>query len=70
MIVVNGENIRIFTIIILSVVWFYLLNQHLRENESNNWYAIHNNLVFFISVCHTFNNERMESYERGSITRL
>ena len=31
MIVVNGENIRLFIIMILAVVWFYLLNDSLRE---------------------------------------
>ena len=31
MIVVNWENVRIFTIMILSAVWFYLLNDYLRE---------------------------------------
>mgnify|MGYP001246619711 CR=1 FL=1 len=32
MIVVNGENIRLFTIMVLGVVWIYLLNQYLRGN--------------------------------------
>ena len=31
MIVVNWENVRIFTIMVLSAVWFYLLNDYLRE---------------------------------------
>ena len=31
MIVVNGENIRLLLVMILGVVWFYLLNDHLRE---------------------------------------
>jgi hypothetical protein len=29
MIVVNWENVRIFTIMILFAVWFYLLNEYL-----------------------------------------
>ncbi len=33
MIVVNAENIRLFAIIVLSVVWFYLLNIELRSND-------------------------------------
>ena len=33
-IVVNGENIRLFSIIILGTVWFFLLNEYLRnEND-------------------------------------
>ena len=31
MIVINWENVRIFTIMILSAVWFYLLNDYLRQ---------------------------------------
>ena len=31
MIVVNGENIRLFAIMVLSVLWFYLLNQEIRK---------------------------------------
>ena len=31
MIVVNGENIRIFAIMVLAVLWFYLLNQEIRK---------------------------------------
>ena len=31
MIVVNGENVRIFAIMVLAVLWFYLLNQELRK---------------------------------------
>ena len=31
MIIINWENVRIFTIMILSAVWFYLLNDYLRE---------------------------------------
>ena len=31
MIVVNGENIRLFAIMVLAVLWFYLLNQELRK---------------------------------------
>jgi|TARA_B000000609_G_C24109458_1_gene313091 hypothetical protein len=33
MIVVNAENIRLFAIIVLGVIWFYLLNQHLRSSD-------------------------------------
>ncbi len=33
MIVVNAENIRLFAIIVLFVVWFYLLNIELRSND-------------------------------------
>ena len=29
--VVNGENIRLLLVMFLGVVWFYLLNDHLRE---------------------------------------
>ena len=32
-IVVNGENIRIFTILVLGVVWVYLLNVELRSKD-------------------------------------
>ena len=32
-IVVNGENIRIFTILVLGVVWFYLLTVELRSKD-------------------------------------
>ncbi len=35
MIVVNGENIRLLLVMILGVVWFYLLNQHLRQNDED-----------------------------------
>jgi len=35
MIVVNAENIRLFSIIVLGTVWFYLLNQHISENEDD-----------------------------------
>jgi len=31
MIVVNGENIRLFAIMVLAVLWFYLLNQEIRK---------------------------------------
>ena len=31
MIVINWENVRIFFIMILFAVWFYLLNDYLRE---------------------------------------
>ena len=33
MIVINWENVRIFTIMILFAVWFYLLNQHIRDSK-------------------------------------
>tara|TARA_B100000945_G_scaffold23684_1_gene16691 strand:+ start:2160 stop:2267 length:108 start_codon:yes stop_codon:yes gene_type:complete len=33
MIVVNWENIRLFTIMVLGVIWFYLLNEHLRSGD-------------------------------------
>lgn len=33
MIVINWENIRILTIMLLFAIWFYLLNNYLRENE-------------------------------------
>ncbi len=36
MIDTSPSSIRAFVIIVLGVVWFYLLNQQLRENESNN----------------------------------
>ena len=32
-IVVKGDNIRIFTILVLGVVWFYLLNVELRSKD-------------------------------------
>ncbi len=33
-IVVNGENIRLACILVLATVWFYLLNEYLRnEND-------------------------------------
>ena len=31
MIVVNGENVRIFTIMVLFAIWIYLLNDYLRD---------------------------------------
>ena len=36
MIDTSPSSIRTFVIIVLGVVWFYLLNQQLRENESDN----------------------------------
>ncbi len=33
MIDTSPDSIRIFAIIILGVVWFYLLNQHIRDSE-------------------------------------
>ncbi len=36
MIDTSPDSIRVFSIIVLAVVWFYLLNQHLRDNESDN----------------------------------
>ncbi len=35
MIVVNWENIRLFTIIVLGIIWFYLLNTELRSNDDD-----------------------------------
>ena len=35
-IVVNGENIRLFTILVLGVVWFYLLNVELRSRDEED----------------------------------
>ena len=32
-IVVNGENIRLFSVIVLGTVWFFLLNEHLRNED-------------------------------------
>ena len=32
-IVVDGENIRLFCIIVLGTVWFYLLNDYLRNAD-------------------------------------
>ena len=32
-IVVNAENIRLFCIIVLGTVWFFLLNEHLRNED-------------------------------------
>jgi len=31
MIVINWENIRIFTIMLLFGIWFYLLNDYIRN---------------------------------------
>ena len=36
MIDTSPSSIRTFVIIVLGVIWFYLLNQQLRENESDN----------------------------------
>ena len=35
-IVVNGENIRLFTILVLGVVWFYLINVQIRSKDKDN----------------------------------
>tara|TARA_B100000131_G_C17950153_1_gene546091 strand:+ start:337 stop:459 length:123 start_codon:yes stop_codon:yes gene_type:complete len=35
-IVVNGENIRLFTILVLGVVWFYLINVEIRSKDKDN----------------------------------
>ena len=35
MIVVNGENIRLLLVMILGFVWFYLLNEQLRQNNED-----------------------------------
>jgi len=35
-IVINGENIRLFTILVLGVVWFYLINVELRSKDKDN----------------------------------
>jgi len=31
MIVINWENVRIFTIMLLFGIWFYLLNDYIRK---------------------------------------
>jgi hypothetical protein len=36
MIDTSPDSIRVFFIITLSIWWLYLLNQHLRKNESDN----------------------------------
>ena len=36
MIDTSWSSIRTFLIIDMGVVWFYLLNEHLRNNESDN----------------------------------
>ena len=35
-IVVNGENIRLFTVLVLGVIWFYLLNVELRSGDEDD----------------------------------
>ena len=35
-VVVNGENIRLFTILVLGVVWFYLINVEIRSKDKDN----------------------------------
>ena len=35
-IVVNGENIRLFTVLVLGVRWFYLLNVELRSGDDDD----------------------------------
>ncbi len=36
MIVVNAENIRLFAIMVLSIVWLYLLIEHLAMKSVND----------------------------------
>jgi len=36
MIDTSPDSIRIFSIIVLGVVWFFLLNQHLNESDNND----------------------------------
>ena len=33
MIDTSADSIRVFAIMILAVVWFYLLNQHIRDSQ-------------------------------------
>ena len=35
-IVVNGENIRLFPVLVLGVIWFYLLNVELRSGDDDD----------------------------------
>ena len=35
MIDTSPDSIRIFVIIVLGVIWFFLLNQHLRESKED-----------------------------------
>ena len=35
-IVVNGENIRLFTILVFGIVWFYILNVELRSKDEDD----------------------------------
>jgi len=35
-IVISGENIRLFCIIVLGIVWFYLLNVELRSSNEDD----------------------------------
>ena len=35
-IVVNGEIIRLFTVLVLGVIWFYLLNVELRSGDDDD----------------------------------
>ncbi len=35
-IVVNADSIRIFCIMVLGVIWFYLLNQELRSRDEDD----------------------------------
>jgi len=35
-IVINGENIRLFTILGFGIVWFYLLNVELRSKDEDD----------------------------------
>ena len=36
MIDTSPDSIRTFAIIVLGVIWFYLLNQHIRDSEKDN----------------------------------
>ncbi len=36
MIVVNAENIRIFAIMVLGTIWFFLLVQQIQENSEED----------------------------------
>ncbi len=35
-IVINGENIRLFTILVFGIVWFYILNVELRSKDEDD----------------------------------
>ena len=36
MIDTSPASIRTFAIIVLGVIWFYLLNQHIRDSKKDN----------------------------------